>query len=504
MRPRKLRVVSALCALLPVLAWAQAVDDGPCGIPPPPAPKRIKGGEGVPPLPLPATPLRRTERKRDPAPPVLIGKVMWGKERSLTLEDGRTINYTDWNLDPNDRRILDEIAPRALGVKYRMIPIDPGAFSFDPAQIPFLYVSGVRAVGFAPEIRAKMRAFCEKGGFLYADACRGSPVFADAMRQELHAIFPDRTLRVLPPDHPLFSAHKLVNRMQYSPAVGDRPDGAPFFEGVDIGCRTVAILSKYGLSCAWDSDHVRAGSQVVVGEDARTMGLNLISYALGTFDLGRFYAQGGLAEPFAALANGDFVFAQLLHEGHADPDPSAYARLLEYVMANTSVGLKFARRRITADDPALSNYPFLYVTGHYDFSLSEGAVQRLRQHLSSGGFLLADACCGSLAFDGAFRREMRRVFPDAKLAALSSDHPFFNAFYRLDKAELTPKAQAAYGSLAAPHLEGIERDGALCVVYSPLDLGNGWEGVMHPYARGYQPQCALKIGVNAILYALGH
>jgi hypothetical protein len=234
------------------------------------------------------------------------------------------------------------------------------------------------------------------------------------------------------------------------------------------------------------------------------MGINLISYALGTFDLGRFYAQGGLAEPFAALANGDFVFAQLLHEGHADPDPSAYARLLEYVMANTSVGLKFARRRIAADDPALSSYPFLYITGHYDFSLSDGAVQRLRQHLSSGGFLLADACCGSLAFDGAFRRELRRIFPDAKLGAISPEHPLFSAFYRLDKAELTPKAQATYGNLATPHLEDIERDGALCVVYSPLDLGNAWEGITHPYARGYQPQCALRIGVNTILYALSH
>ena len=48
----------------------------PLGMPPRAAPRHISGGESLPPLPLPATPLRRTERKRDPAPPTLIGKVV--------------------------------------------------------------------------------------------------------------------------------------------------------------------------------------------------------------------------------------------------------------------------------------------------------------------------------------------------------------------------------------------------------------------------------------------
>ena len=48
--------------------------------PPPPKPSRIKAGEGLPPLPLPATPLRRSERKREPAKPALIGKIQYGKK----------------------------------------------------------------------------------------------------------------------------------------------------------------------------------------------------------------------------------------------------------------------------------------------------------------------------------------------------------------------------------------------------------------------------------------
>jgi len=51
----------------------------PLGKPPEAPPKRISGGEGMAPLPLPATPLRRTERKRQPTPPALFGKVVCPK-----------------------------------------------------------------------------------------------------------------------------------------------------------------------------------------------------------------------------------------------------------------------------------------------------------------------------------------------------------------------------------------------------------------------------------------
>ncbi len=52
-------------------------------IPPIAHQNRISGGESFAPLPLPATPLRRTERKRDPAPPALVGKI------DLNIIDGK-------------------------------------------------------------------------------------------------------------------------------------------------------------------------------------------------------------------------------------------------------------------------------------------------------------------------------------------------------------------------------------------------------------------------------
>src|SRR4051812_11126403 len=63
-------------------------------IPPVAHQNRISGGESFPPLPLPATPLRRTERKRDPAPPALVGKI------NLNVIDGRKVSsYPSVTLD---------------------------------------------------------------------------------------------------------------------------------------------------------------------------------------------------------------------------------------------------------------------------------------------------------------------------------------------------------------------------------------------------------------------
>ena len=72
---RRLRsgwVALLLAAAFLLLPGVVALGAASCGPPPPAKPHRRKAGESFPPLPLPATPLRRTERKRPPAPQVNI------------------------------------------------------------------------------------------------------------------------------------------------------------------------------------------------------------------------------------------------------------------------------------------------------------------------------------------------------------------------------------------------------------------------------------------------
>ena len=77
---------------LPTFCWADDGDTGPvdCGPPPQAKPQHQTGGESFPPLPLPATPLRRSEKKRPPSPPALIGKASLGNTRWMT-KDGKRV-----------------------------------------------------------------------------------------------------------------------------------------------------------------------------------------------------------------------------------------------------------------------------------------------------------------------------------------------------------------------------------------------------------------------------
>ena len=75
-------------------------------LPPPKPPAQMSGGEGVPPLPLPAVPLRRSEKKNPPRPPVLVVKIVTsGGEK-------------DWNTNPQDIENLLRWMSKNLGVSF--------------------------------------------------------------------------------------------------------------------------------------------------------------------------------------------------------------------------------------------------------------------------------------------------------------------------------------------------------------------------------------------------
>ncbi len=202
-------------AALPLAAQDRpAIDDRPCGLPPEAKPQRIKGGEGVPPLPLPATPLRRTERKREPAPPTLVGKLVWGEYRSQLLPDGRKVGWYDWNTDPSDMQRLLKFANAALNVRYRHVNVDPKAFSWDPVEMPVLYAQGRRPFVLAEAFRPRLREYILRGGSLWADACHGSAAFADAFRDEMRRIFPDRPMVALAPVHPIYRSCHAISKVK--------------------------------------------------------------------------------------------------------------------------------------------------------------------------------------------------------------------------------------------------------------------------------------------------
>ena len=485
-------------------ALGQEEESGPidCGPPPKAKPTHRTGGESFAPLPLPVTPLRRSEKKKPPSPPALIGKMAMGPIRWVT-RDGKRVKHRDWMTDPADVSTLLREINQKLGINYRSIEADFAHFSFDPRELPALLFAGHNKFTLTDEIRAKLARYVLDGGLILGDACCGWKDFADSFRREMGLIFPGRPLRKMLPDEPVFASYYKLGDITYKKKGGKTFVEKPCLESIDFGCRSGVIFSPRDMTCGWDGHEHDRGTRVVI-EEARQLGANIVTYLLGSFQLGRFLSTTKVYHEATAPSRDDFVFAQLQHEGDWDPDPSAVHNLLKFARDNSTMEVKFKRQNVRLKDPATADYPLLYMTGHRTFTWSPEEVGRLQRYLKAGGMLLADACCGRVSFDLAFRREIAKVLPKTKLERLPPDHPIYHCHYDVERVDYTPRVREDFGPFDTPELEGMAIDGRLAVVYSRFDLGNGWEQFPHAYSHGLKDEPAMQIGTNVIVYAITH
>ena len=337
--------------------------------------------------------------------------------------------------DPADVITLLSWTSQKMGINYRAIDVDFAHFSFDPRELPTLLLAGHNKFELNDEVRQKLARFVMDGGTILGDACCGWNDFADSFRREIEAIFPGRPLRKLLPEDPVYSSYYKLGNLSYKRGDGSLFTEPPCLEGIDFGCRTGVIFSPRDLTCGWDGHEHPRGTRVLIDE-ARQVGANLITYILGTFQLGRFLSTTKVYYEAAAPSRDDLVFAQLMHDGDWDPDPSAVHNLLKYVRDHSTMGVKFKRANVTLKDPKVADYPLIYATGHRDFVWSAEEAAALGRYLKAGGLLLADACCGRLAFDAAFRRELAKALPGQQLERLPADHPLYHAHYDIKQVEL--------------------------------------------------------------------
>lgn len=200
-----------------------------------------------------------------------------------------------------------------------------------------------------------------------------------------------------------------------------------------------------------------------------------------------------------------FEFAQIQYRGGDwDPRPTAVPPLMDELMRRTSVVAAEERRVVQLSDRRLFSFPFLYISGKYDFQPFSGEeIDTLRRFLSFGGFLLADNALGQLdyGFDNSFRREMKRVFPDRPFRKIPLNHAALRSYYLIRRIG---------GRVATtPYIEGIELGETTPVVYCHNDLAGAWErnalgNWAHACVPGGEQQRrdAFHLGINLILYAM--
>jgi hypothetical protein len=501
------RVLMAVGFLLTAVLTRAGDEDEwlrPLGRPPVAAPRRISGGEGFPPLPLPATPLRRTERKREPAPPALVTKVMWGESALFTYDNGSQVEVADWNQCPADIQQLLRKFRDGMQLPYSCHALPLSEFDGDPAKMPLLMFSGSRSIKLDEKQAGILRAYVLRGGTLLFDSIAGSPYFYASVRRLLGQSFPDIRLRNLPPDHPVYHMLYDVDEVRYPRNLDSTK---PALEGIYVGSRLGAIVSKYGLGCAWDDHEVPLLKKAIYYdvESANKIGMNLMAYVVGYASAGREEAK---PELFGATdekrPTDEFVFAQIKHDGAWNVHPGAAAALLRRLRQGTALRVSLKRVAVDLASDDLSSYSFLYLTGLDDFHLDEKALAALRGFLDRSGTLVINNGLGLRSFDAVVRRELQRLLPGAALTPVPGDHPLFSSVFRIAESRYSPALMKEQPDIKAPVLEGISSGGDLRVIYSPFDLEAAWLGCEYPLARAYESESGTELGINVVMYSATH
>ena len=442
--------------------------------------------------------------------PVLVNKLRYDDPDGELYRRG-------WNRQPRDAaNLVDAVSMRPRWPKllsWQVVDIGVAAREQEGQallQAKVQLLTGDGPPNFTADEVSLLREYLEQGGFLLAVNTCGGNEFESGLRELIKQMFPneDYDLEKLPPTHDVYRSESVLLAEEGGPALE--------LWGVDLGCRTAIMYAPYDHACRWNKwmpvDPVDRPLPVKT-QIKRSMDLavNIIAYATGRELL------DALTEPerFAEIdpnANrrGRLEIARLRHTGGWDTAPSAL-RHLQLALDHVGIATMPTAPNLAATDPALADFPILYVHGRKNFRLSGEEIESLRRYLDQGGFLFADACCGDRQFDESFRTLIRELF-NRDLEAIPLDHPLFHSTLGHDIREVKRRLpldvpdgaplQSEY-RLGPPILEGIADDrGRYILVYSKYDLSCALQRQATVNCAGYASEDAARIATNIVVYAL--
>jgi hypothetical protein len=158
-------------------------------------------------------------------------------------------------------------------------------------DFPLAFMHGRRSFRWTANERKALKDYLDRGGFLFADAICANKEFADSLRAELKAIYPDAAFARIPPSHPMFTEEfrgfGLASVMLRDPQIRDEGDPltaklvktTPLLEGLEIDGRIAVVLSPYDISCALEKG-ASLDCKGYTPPDAAKIGANVLLYAL--------------------------------------------------------------------------------------------------------------------------------------------------------------------------------------------------------------------------------
>lgn len=200
----------------------------------------------------------------------------------------------------------------------------------------------------------------------------------------------------------------------------------------------------------------------------------------------------------AAAANAQQMkLALLVYGGGGDwyANPTSLKNLAAYCNQQLHTKLALQEAQVEVGSPDLFNYPFVHMTGHGRWVLTDAEAQNLRKYLEAGGFLHIDDNYG---LDQYVRPALKQVFPELSLVEVPFSHPIYHNAFNFNNGlpkihEHDKKPPKGYGLIYKGRL--------VCYYSSETDLGDGWEDPEVHKDNQQRHIDALQMGANLVQYA---
>ncbi len=182
----------------------------------------------------------------------------------------------DWYNDPSAEINMMEYLKKNTTVDVD----DPAFYSVDVSSddlfnYPFILITGHGNIEFSQSEAARLRKYCESGGFIYADDDYG---MNESFRREMKKVFPGEELKELPFNHKIYN-------IQFSfpnglPKIHEHDAKPPQGFGIYSNDRLCVFYTyETNISDGW-ADTKEHQDPPEKKEEAFRMGTNIIVYAL--------------------------------------------------------------------------------------------------------------------------------------------------------------------------------------------------------------------------------
>jgi len=172
-------------------------------------------------------------------------------------------------------------------------------------------------------------------------------------------------------------------------------------------------------------------------------------------------------------------------------------------------------RHLKLTDDRIFQYPFLWLQQAGYWNPSDVDLDRLREYLLRGGFLMLDDFHGEGEWEN-FQFYIQRALPEFPIVDIAPNDPVMQIFFDIDQQTQIPGDRHLRGIRAngepivqmqgPPHWRGIydEKGHLMVIANHNMDIGDAWEHADDPGYPLPMTAFAYKLGVNYVLYAMTH